>query len=219
MSRRVLALTAVAALAFAVVPAASASANGTIAECLADNVGIDNIVCHEVNKLPGTPTNGQVQMSWQMVPGTLTTLTGGLWMVRSPIQGQRTGQQVEYPNPDSRTTCSNGNPAGFIGCAKTFSGPTGSLIIDFPVSMAGYQYILTASESLTNLEGNVGGADLYDNGVKTVVWLNKAFRYTVNGKEVVKRTCPIRYKKKCKPAVMLELNTDVGTGMPVSPVN
>ncbi|MFM8351759.1 MAG: hypothetical protein ACKN9D_11920, partial [Actinomycetales bacterium] len=156
------------------------------------------------------------KVSWQLVPGNLDSLQGGLWMVRSPIAGQRRGSQTTVPTADSRERCSNGNPAGFQDCYRLYSGASGSFVLEFPVDMAGYQYVLNASELLRNSSGEEGGADLRGNAVDSVVWVNQAFSYTVNGRRVVGRRCPA--SARCKRAVMLELNSDVGTNMPVRPV-
>lgn len=199
--------------------APTAAAASTIADCLAANAGIADIVCHEVTKLPGTPTVGRVKVSWQLVPGNLDSLQGGLWMVRSPIAGQRRGDQTTYPTADSRERCSNGNPSGFQDCAKVYSGSSGSFILEFPLAMAGYQYVLNASETLRNAQSEEGGADLRGNEVDTVVWVNQAFQFQRNGRTVVRRTCPSDLRQAgCKRAVLLELNSDVGTEMPVRPV-
>ncbi len=203
------------ALLLAAPPASAAS---TIADCLAANAGIADIVCHEVTQLPGTATVGRVKVSWQLVPGNLDSLEGGLWMVRSPIAGQRRGNQATVPTADSREKCSNGNPSGFQDCTKVYSGAAGSFVLEFGVGMAGYQYVLNASETLRNGAGEEGGADLRGNAVDSVVWVNQAVRYQVGGRQVVRRTCPPQRTRDCRPAVILELNSDVGTDMPVRPV-
>ena len=139
-------------------------------------------------------------------------------MVRSPIAGQRRGNQATVPTADSREKCSNGNPSGFQDCTKVYSGASGSFVLEFGVGMAGYQYVLNASETLRNGAGEEGGADLRGNAVDSVVWVDQAVRYQVGGRQVVRRTCPPQRTRDCRPAVILELNSDVGTDMPVRPV-
>lgn len=187
----------------------------TIADCVAGNQGVTDIVCHEVAKLPGTATKGQVKVSWQLVPGDMSVLQGGIWMQRAPIKGQRTGGPVNYPDPDSDTLCAESN--GFSGCAVTYSGTEGSVTLDFPVSMAGYRYIIMGSEALSSATGDRAASDIRDNSDNTVVWVNKAFRFKDKGKMVVRRACPKELKGTCQPAVLLEVNTDVGYGMPARP--
>ena len=224
-TRRLVASSVVVSLALMTGATGVAHADSSIAECVAQNQGLENVVCHEVKKVGigpksgSTPRVGKVRVSWQLVPGTTNQLKGGLWMVRSPIAGQRTGSQTEYPSANSRVTCSNGNPNGFQNCAQIYEGPSGSFTLEFPVAMAGYQYILEASETLSNEFNDTAGADLSDNASNVVVWVNQAFSYRVNGRTVVRKTCPPSKQNVCRPAVLLELNSDVGNGMPVSPVN
>ena len=191
-------------------------AANTITDCLAENQGVADIVCHEVTKLPGTPTNGQVKVSWQHVPTEMTALQGGIWMQRAPIKGQRTGVAEYLPDTNSDTLCAQGN--GFAACSKTYAGTSGSVILDFPLSSAGYRYIIMGSEKLSNANGEEASADIRDNADNTVVWVNKAYKYKEKGKTVVRRSCPKSMKGKCTPAVLLDVNQDVGTGMPATPL-
>jgi hypothetical protein len=215
-----IAASATLALAGTMVIAAPAQAANDKAACLAANVDVENVSCFETKKLAGTPTKGQVEVSWGTTARTdWSSMTGGIWMVRTPIAGEKSGMKSDYPNANSLTNCSSGNPAGFQDCFITFSGTRGSITLDFPVSMAGYQYILIESEVGVSPEGDTAagtGAGWTDNDV---VWVHKAYKYKVNGKPVVTRKCPAKYAKKCVAIVNLELNSDQGTGVPVSPTS
>lgn len=214
------ALAASMAVAVPLAIASPAQAANDKAACLAANADVENVSCFETTKLPGTATKGQVQVSWGITASTdWSSMTGGIWMVRTPIAGEKTGAKVDIPNSNSPTNCSSGNPAGFQDCYVTFSGTSGAITLDFPVSMAGYQYILLESEVGKTPEDDLvagTGAGWTDNDV---VWVHKAYKYKVKGKPVVTRKCPVKYAKQCIAVVNVELNSDQGSGVPVSPTS
>jgi len=216
----IIGLTTVAIATGIVMAASPVQAANDMAACLAANADVENVSCFETTKLPGTTTNGQVKLSWSKTDSTAwASMTGGIWLTRTPIAGEKRGSKSEYPNSNSPTHCSSGNPSGFQDCFVTFSGTQGSITLDFPLSMAGFQYVMAESEIGVTPEGDRAagtGAGWTD---QDVVWVHKAYRYKVKGKPVITRKCPARLAKQCVAVVSLELNSDVGTGVPVSPLS
>lgn len=210
---------ACAALAVGVLAGASPAQADDMTTCVSNNVGVSNISCLAYAEIPGTPSMGKVWVRWQLLPGSdKTTAKGGIWYTRAPIAGERTGSSSEpYPNPTSDQTCSSEANPIFTGCVTTYEGLSGSLALEFPLSMAGYRYIIHQSEYLTDPDGNVASGSAISDFTKDAVWVHKAYRYTYKGKTYTSRTCPPRALKKCTPIVNLVLNNDVGVGMPVSP--
>lgn len=212
-------LGASAAVVTGVLAGASPAQADDMTTCLNNSVGSNNISCLAYTKLPGSPTNGKVGVRWQVVPGSdVTSAKGGIWLTRAPILGERTGTTSEpVPDPDSDKTCSAWAEPMFVNCLTTYEGLSGSLVLNFPLSMAGYRYVIHQSEHLTDADGNISSGSGLADDTNEYVWVHKAYRYTYKGKTYTSSKCPPRAQKKCTPIVNLVVNDDVGGGMPVSP--
>ncbi|MEY4137428.1 MAG: hypothetical protein RL205_1556 [Actinomycetota bacterium] len=209
------------ALSISTLAGATAAHADEMGNCLANGVGANNITCLTYTKMAGTPTNGQVKVTWQILPGsTKTSLNGGIWLTRAPIAGERSGSASDdFPNPTSGDTCSAWADPKFVGCFLTYDGLSGSRVMNFPLSMAGYQYVIHQSESLLDADGTEASHSGIADFTNESVWVHKAYRYKYKGKTYFSRNCPPRARGNCTAVVNLVLNNDVGSGMPVSPTS
>jgi len=202
---------------------ASAAHADDMSDCVTSAAEASNVVCVAYEKAAGTPAKGKVIFWWKLAPSpdnTATALEGGLWLTRSPIAGERPGDAQEpYPNPNSDETCSSGADPRFTGCLTTYVGLRGSLALYFPLSMAGYQYIIHQSNYLTDADGSSSTGSGDSDFTNDVVWAHKAYRYKYKGKSYSSSKCPPRARGNCTPYVNLVLNRDQGSGMPVSPTD
>jgi len=212
------ALSASAALALTALAVASPAQAGDLESCVTKARGTVDITCYEFTKAAGTKTTGRVRFTWRSLEGsTWTNVQGGLWMVRTPIAGERTGSEENAPNANSDATCNVDSALPVTGCWATFSGPDGSIVLDFPLSTAGYKYQIMESEFGVTPDGDQVAQSGNDANQVDNVWVHRTFTYKYKGKTYTSRTCPPRAKKACTEGLNLVLNDDVGTGVPISP--
>jgi hypothetical protein len=138
-------------------------------------------------------------------------------MVRSPIAGS-----VAATRPPSRPqTRARSAPTAIHprlpGLHQGLLGASGSFVLEFGVGMAGYQQRAERIGDVAQWgRGGRRRRPAWNAWTRSSGSTKRA--YQVGGRQVVRRTCPPQRTRDCRPAVILELNSDVGTDMPVRPV-
>lgn len=235
MSNRVRWAVAVGAASLIVATALPAQASvpgftgdGSIGACLEERTPeVQTDGCYEMALAPSSTANAKVKISWDLnttAEGFDNSMwEGGLWMQRWPIEGQ----WKKYP-PEGETF-----PAGKVhedcvapnintsNCYRVYSGAKGSLILEFPPSMAGYVYEVYGHDNICSVDGSSCGPSggMVGGNTYPYVFIFKAYRFKDRkGNYVVQTACPPASKRKssCKPAAAGQLARSIGAS-PVTP--
>jgi hypothetical protein len=216
---------AAAAASTAVADASVTAAASDLGRCLSEGQSPTGHGCYGMSVVPSTSATATVRIAWdlQLTDTVDSTWQGGVWMQRWPIAGQWSSYPKAGSLPPGTAQSDCDVPfATSAGCYASFAGPTGTLDLTFPPSMAGYVYEVVTMDSACSPDGATcgpSGGSVNATGNDKYVYVVKASRYKDRKSAwKVARTCPAARLRTsaCQPAALAILAKTIGGGSPVA---